>query len=96
MNVQLAERVLARMSKVFPDAQQAITSATVLLGNIYASLGEKEKSSTLRLELTRSGAKKVVGASWTAPDGELAVRVLRMSMEMINVLLSSVVEISCS
>ena len=72
-NVQLAERVLARMSTLFADVQQAITSATVLLGNIYGSLGDTEKSSTLRLELTRSGVKKVVGASWTAPDGTLAV-----------------------
>ena len=43
-----------------------ITSATVLLANTYASSGEIEKASNIRLQCYRkSGAKKKVGVSRT-------------------------------
>ena len=93
-DVGLAERLFVRISHIFPDLQQTVISATVLLGNIYGSLGDMTKMSDLRSDLTRSGAKKVIGVSWTAPNGELTVSRWRDNGSVV--LQFYVLEISCS
>ncbi|CAF1495358.1 unnamed protein product, partial [Adineta ricciae] len=70
-NKQLVESIHQRMKKLFPRLPDLITSATVLLANLYGSTGDMDKASSIRFELSRSGAKKKPGLSWTAVDGEL-------------------------
>ena len=68
-NSPLAEQIVDRMKKLFPDLKTELISASVLLANIHGSLGDREKASDIRTELHQSGLKKKAGLSWTAPDG---------------------------
>ncbi|CAF1398302.1 unnamed protein product [Adineta ricciae] len=70
-NKQLVENIHQRMNKLFPRSPDLITSATVLLANLYGSTGDMNKASSIRSELSRSGAKKKPGLSWTVVNGEL-------------------------
>lgn len=72
-NSQLAEVIVNRMKTVFVELPNTLTSASILLSNIYGSTGDIEKASDIKLALMRSGAKKKIGASWTAPDGNIFV-----------------------
>jgi hypothetical protein len=77
-NGHLGEHIVDRMKTLFPDLKSALTSASVLLANIYGSLGDREKASDIRTELSQSGAKKVAGRSWTMPDGKIYVSLFRL------------------
>ncbi|CAF1590895.1 unnamed protein product [Adineta ricciae] len=79
-NEQLVESIHHRMKKLFPRLPDLITSATVLLANLYGSTGDMDKASSIRSELSRSGAKKKPGLSWTAVDGELYVSLRKRIM----------------
>ena len=72
-NGPLAEEMVDRMKKLFPDLKAALTSASVLLANVYGSLGNREKASDIRAQLSQSGARKKAGRSWTLPDGKIYV-----------------------
>jgi hypothetical protein len=69
----LARKTMLRIQQVFPDNERGLTSASVLLANTVASSGNFEESSTIRWNLSQSGAKKLMGLSWTEIDGEIVV-----------------------
>ena len=69
----LSEKIVDRMKKDFPDLIDSLTSASILLANIYASTGQMDKSLTIRNQLNQSGHKKKVGLVWTEKDGEIFV-----------------------
>lgn len=72
-NSNLVQKMHDRMKKLFPEEKHRLTSAAVLLSNVYVSTGEIEKATDIRINLNKSGAKKKVGLSWTVIDGEVYV-----------------------
>ena len=72
-NSYLSQNVYDRMKKLFPEMNNRLISATVLLGNVYASSGDIDKASNIRNELQQSGAKKKIGLSWTVVNGQVFV-----------------------
>ena len=73
---QLGEELVHRMKKLFPDLKSQLASALILLSNIHGSLGDQEKASDIRQELSEFGVKKVAGRSWTVIDGKISVSLL--------------------
>ncbi|CAF0885705.1 unnamed protein product [Adineta ricciae] len=67
----LAQDIYNRMKKLFPQNADPLTAAAVLLTNVYASSGDMRKASDIQNQLQSSGAKKKVGLSWTAVNGQL-------------------------
>ena len=72
-NFQLSNTVYHRMKTLFPQHTNPLTSAAVLLANVYASSGETDKASDIRIQLHKSGAKKRIGLTWTAINGQIDV-----------------------
>ncbi|CAF1673177.1 unnamed protein product, partial [Adineta ricciae] len=70
-NTELSQRIHDRMQKLFPRDKDSLAAATILLANVYASTGESEKASDIRSKLSKSGAKKKIGLSWTTINGEV-------------------------
>ncbi|UJR29305.1 hypothetical protein I4U23_010519 [Adineta vaga] len=70
-NKDLAEKIYQNMKKLFPQLSNLLTPAAILLANVYASSGELEKAFSVRNQLSKSGAKKKPGLSWTAVNGEI-------------------------
>ncbi|CAF4050201.1 unnamed protein product [Rotaria magnacalcarata] len=70
-NSQLSQQIYDRMKQRFPEINNSLTPAMVLLANIYASSGEINKASDIKIQLAKSGAKKKVGLSWTVVLGQL-------------------------
>ncbi|CAF4828155.1 unnamed protein product, partial [Rotaria magnacalcarata] len=50
-NVYLSQNIYGRMKKLFPERKDPLVSAAVLLANVYASSGEMDKASDIRLEI---------------------------------------------
>ncbi|CAM4763497.1 unnamed protein product [Rotaria magnacalcarata] len=71
INANLAQQIYDRMSKVFPQSDDSLVSAAILLANVYGSIGDIDKASDIRTQLTKSGAKKKIGLSWTVVDGQV-------------------------
>ncbi|CAF4381758.1 unnamed protein product, partial [Rotaria magnacalcarata] len=59
------------MKKLFPERKDPLVSAAVLLANVYASSGEMDKASDIRLDIYKSGTKKKVGLTWITVDGQV-------------------------
>lgn len=72
-NTQLAQNICDRLKRLFPSTKDSLTAADVLLANTYASSGDIGKASDIRIQLTKSGAKKKIGTSTTVVDGEIYV-----------------------
>ena len=72
-NSYLSEKILDRMKKLFPGLSDPLSSATVLLANVYSLSGEFEKASETRMQLYKSGMKKQSGLSSTTVNGILYV-----------------------
>ncbi|CAF1413922.1 unnamed protein product [Rotaria magnacalcarata] len=70
-NVYLSQNIYDRMKKLFPEEKDPLISAAVLLANVYASSGEIDKASDIRLEIYKSGTKKKVGLTWITVDGQV-------------------------
>ncbi|CAF4440561.1 unnamed protein product, partial [Rotaria magnacalcarata] len=70
-NVYLSQNIYDRMKNLFPEEKVPLISAAVLLANVYASSGEIDKASNIRLEIHKSGTKKKVGLTWITVDGQL-------------------------
>ncbi|CAF0880345.1 unnamed protein product [Adineta ricciae] len=64
-----AQRLIDRYELNHPPSPVMYT--TILLANLYGSSGDVDKASSIRYELSRSGAKKKPGLSWTAVNGQL-------------------------
>ncbi|CAF2082273.1 unnamed protein product, partial [Rotaria magnacalcarata] len=71
MNANLAQQIYDRMNKVFSQSDDSLVSAATLLANVYGSIGDIDKASDIRIQLTKSGAKKKSGLSWTVVDGQV-------------------------
>jgi len=72
-NSHLSQQIFDRMKKLFPELHNQLATASILLANVYASSGEMEKASDIRIQLHKSGIKKQVGLAWTAPNGQIFV-----------------------
>jgi hypothetical protein len=72
-NSHLSQQIFDHMKKLFPDLNDSLTSAAILLANVYGSSGDMEKASDIRIQLNKSGAKKKIGLSWTAANGKVVV-----------------------
>ncbi|CAF4583839.1 unnamed protein product [Rotaria sp. Silwood2] len=70
-NSKLAQDVVDRMHKFFPDFKNSLVSASILLANVYASSGAMEKATDIKIQLHTLGAKKKVGLSLTEVDGKI-------------------------
>ncbi len=71
----LSEKIYNRMRILFPDQKDDLQSGSILVGNIYSSLGDYEKAETIRSNAIKEYGKKVKpGLSWTEVDGEIAVK----------------------
>ncbi|CAF4067259.1 unnamed protein product, partial [Adineta steineri] len=68
-NSELSQNIYDRMRKIFPDMKNSLTSAAVLLANVYTSSGDIDAASNIRNELNRSGTMKKIGLSWTVING---------------------------
>ena len=72
-NIHLSQSVYNRMKKLFPEMKDPLMAAAILLANVYASSGELDKASDIRIQMHKSGVKKQVGLTWTRVNGELYV-----------------------
>ncbi len=72
-NSYLSQNVYDRMKKFFPQTSDPLTSAAVLLANVYTSSGDLEKASGIKIQLHKSGAKKKMGLTWTVVNGQIYV-----------------------
>ncbi|CAF3153144.1 unnamed protein product, partial [Rotaria sp. Silwood2] len=70
-NSQMSQKVYDRMKKLFPDLTNSLTSAAILLANVYGSSGDIDKASDIQTQLYKSGAKKKVGLSCTVTNGQV-------------------------
>ncbi|CAF4025664.1 unnamed protein product, partial [Rotaria sp. Silwood1] len=70
-NINLSQQVYDRMKKLFPESTSPLTSAAVLLANVYASSGEIEKASNIRTQLAQSNTKKKVGLTHTVVNEQI-------------------------
>jgi hypothetical protein len=63
------------MKHLFPEENEALVSGSILLSNIYTSLGDYERAEDIRLTRIKEFGKKVKpGSAWTEVNGELVVR----------------------
>lgn len=61
------------MKKLFPEMKEPLVQGMILLGNAYASAGELEKASNIRVQMQKSSVKRKVGLSWSVADGKIFV-----------------------
>ncbi|CAF2852964.1 unnamed protein product [Rotaria sp. Silwood2] len=64
-NAYLSQKVYDRIKKLFPESTNPLISAAILLANTYASSGDVDKASDIRIQLYKSSAKRKIGISWT-------------------------------
>jgi hypothetical protein len=57
-NSYLSEKLVDRMKNAFPHLTNSLTSASILLADVYASKGQIDKAFTARNQLNQSGHKK--------------------------------------
>ncbi len=72
-NSYLSQNIYDRMKKLFPQMVDSLLSAAILLANTYASSGEIDKASDIRIQVNKSSIKKKIGISWTAVNGQFFV-----------------------
>ena len=72
-NSNLSQNIYDRMKKLFPQMVDPLGTAAILLANVYASSGEIDKASAIRIQLNKSGIKKKIGHSWTSVNGQIFV-----------------------
>jgi hypothetical protein len=72
-NAPVSQKIVDRMKQIFPEMKAALTAATVLLANTYASTGQYQQASTTRMDINKFGWKKKVGVSTTVVNGQFTV-----------------------
>ncbi len=72
-NTYLYQQIFDRMKKLFPALHNQLATASILLANVYASSGDINKASDIRIQLRKSSVKKQVGLSWTVTNGQIYV-----------------------
>ncbi|CAF3518869.1 unnamed protein product [Adineta steineri] len=65
-NIHLSKQIYDRMEQLFPQLTDRLTSAAILLANVYGSIGEFDNVSDIRTQLNQSGTKKTIGLTSTA------------------------------
>jgi hypothetical protein len=71
----VSEKIYKRMRSLFSDHKDALVSGSILLCNVYSSLGDYQGAQDIRLNRIKEVGKRVkVGISWTAVNGQLVVR----------------------
>ena len=74
------EKLYNRMALLFPQHKDSLTSASILLSNIYTSLGDDDQAALIRSNRIRDHGNKVApGMTWTEKDGEIVVKHLLQS-----------------
>ena len=76
------------MKVLFPDQKSYLISGSILLSNIYYSLGYDDQATIMRSDRKRNYGNKVKpGLSWTEQDGEIVVKspsfIINISKESI-------------
>ena len=62
-NIKLAEKIFHPMKLNFPNDENGLTAARILLANTYALSGDKFMASNIRMHLKQSNSKRVIGYS---------------------------------
>ncbi|CAF4135071.1 unnamed protein product, partial [Rotaria sordida] len=71
-NSKLSEKIYNRMKSLFPDEKEGLTSGTILVSNIYSSIGEYQQAKEFRSsQIKELGQKIKPGLSWTDGSGEI-------------------------
>lgn len=71
---EISQKIYDRMKTLFSDKKSDMISASILLSNTYASIGDQQKANNLRSDRIKEFGKKVqVGSSWTVVNGQLYV-----------------------
>jgi hypothetical protein len=71
----LSKQIYDRMKILFPDQKERLISGSILLSNIYSSLGDHQEAENIRSNRIKELGKKVKpGVSWTEFNGEIVVR----------------------
>ena len=73
-NSALSQEIYDHMKKIFPKLTDELTSAAVLLANIYTSSDDTEMALKVKRKMIKSGRQKAIGVSWTVINGEIFVR----------------------
>ena len=77
-NSVLSEKMYNRMKNLFPEQKDYLTSASILLANLYSSLGDYDQAAAIQWNRkTDYGNKVEPGTTWTEKDGEIVVRDFR-------------------
>ncbi|CAF1169539.1 unnamed protein product [Adineta steineri] len=72
-NSIVSEKIYERMKLLFQNEKDTLISGSILLSNIYSSLGQHEEAQSIRLNRIKEVGKKVQpGLAWTEKDGEIA------------------------
>jgi hypothetical protein len=71
----LSKQIYDRMKILFPDQKEKLISGSILLCNIYSSLGDHQEAENIRsTRIKELGTKVKPGISWTECNGEIVVR----------------------
>ena len=71
----LSEKVYAKMKTLFSDQKGALIAGSILLCNIYSSIGNHQQAQNSRSTRLETFGKQVkIGLSWTEVNGEIVVR----------------------
>ena len=83
-NFHLSQKIYDRMKKLFPQSTNPLISAAVLLANAYASSGDIDKASNVRIQLNKYGTKKQVALSRTVVNGKFFVSVTQSLQRLLQ------------
>lgn len=61
------------MKHLSSQKKDPLIPAAILLANVYASSGDIDRASKIRIDLNKSSHKKKIGLSLTAVNGEIFV-----------------------
>jgi hypothetical protein len=79
----VSERVSNRMNTLFPDQNNALVSGSILLANIYSSLGDDEQAIIIQSNRRINyGNKAKPGLNWAEKDGGIVVTDLFLVSEL--------------
>ena len=71
---QLAQTLYNRMTSLFPNINADLAAASILLSNIYASIGDDAKATEIRdHRLQHFGRKAQPGLTMTLVNGDVVV-----------------------
>ncbi|CAF0992679.1 unnamed protein product [Adineta steineri] len=68
----LSKQIYDRMKILFPNQKDSLISGSILLSNIYLSLGDYQEAENIRLNrIKQLGTKVKSGTSWTEVNGDI-------------------------